>query len=52
LGYLVPYFEEKAERDDGKYQTLIDQHLDETLRKNHNLRQIAASFVDSLHLWW
>ncbi len=34
---LVAYFKEKAKREGGKYQSLINQHLRETVFKKRNL---------------
>ena len=34
---LVSYLKEKAKREGGKYQSLINQHLRETLFKEQNL---------------
>jgi uncharacterized protein (DUF4415 family) len=34
---LVAYFKEKAQREGSKYQSLINQHLRETVFKEHNL---------------
>jgi uncharacterized protein (DUF4415 family) len=34
---IVRYFKEKAEREGGKYQALINQHLRDTLWSRHNL---------------
>ena len=34
---LVSYFKEKARREGGKYQTLINQHLRETVYKEQDL---------------
>lgn len=35
---LVSYFKEKARREGGKYQTLINQHLRETVYKEQDLQ--------------
>ena len=34
---IVAHFKEKAEREGGKYQSLINQHLRETVFKERNL---------------
>lgn len=34
---LVAYFKEKAKQEGSKYQSLINQHLRETVFKEHNL---------------
>ena len=34
---LVAHFKEKAKREGSKYQSLINQHLRETVFKEHNL---------------
>jgi len=45
---IVRYFKEKAEREGGEYQTLINQHLRETIWKRNDLETRAQQIEERL----
>lgn len=47
---IVHYFKEKAAREGGKYQALIDQHLRNTLWPKHNLEHRVRLIEERLGL--
>jgi uncharacterized protein (DUF4415 family) len=47
---IVQYFKEKAARDGGKYQSLMNQHLRETLWPTHDLAHRVQRLEEHLGL--